>query len=466
MPDRPKQKTEYVCNSCGHVSLRWFGRCPACGKWDSLSEQARQDIADQDVAILTSDQAPVLLSGIDASDTGTRIPLEVEELDRVLGGGLVPGGLVLLGGEPGIGKSTLLLQILMRLARMGMKVLYVSGEESLAQIRIRAERLGQCPDGLWSMCECSLDRIQAAVKEVEPRFLAIDSIQTMNSPGLSSAPGSVAQVREATARIMKIAKSMAIPTVIVGHVTKEGAIAGPRVLEHLVDTVLYFEGDRSHSFRLLRTVKNRYGPTFEIGVFEMTEGGLRQVTNPSKLFMGSHVSPVPGAVTVPCIEGTRPLMVEIQALVTRSNMAMPRRTTTGIDSNRLAMLVAVAQRQLGLALHECDIFVNVAGGLRVSEPAADLGIIAAVVSSFLEMPPAPASALFGEIGLTGELRPVSRTELRLKEAARLGFSSCIIPASILSGVAVPEGLTILPASDLKEALVAAGLHENGRKGRH
>ena len=460
MPSKTKHKSEYVCSACGHVSLRWFGKCPGCGQWDSLVEERVEVLpsSSKGHAMLSGSDAPVPLSGIDASDSEARIPIEVEELDRVLGGGLVAGGLVLLGGEPGIGKSTLLLQILMRLSRRGMKVLYVSGEESLTQIRMRAERLGQCPEGLWSMCECSLEKIQAAVKELEPQFFAIDSIQTMSAPGLSSAPGSVAQVRESTALIMQIAKSMAIPTVIVGHVTKDGAIAGPRVLEHLVDTVLYFEGDRSHSFRLLRTVKNRYGPTFEIGVFEMTEGGLRQVTNPSKLFMGSHASPVAGAVTVPCLEGTRPIMVEIQALVTPSNMAMPRRTTTGIDSNRLAMLVAVAQRQLGLPLHEQDIFVNVAGGLKISEPAADLGIAAAIVSSFMEKPLASTAALFGEIGLTGEVRPVGRTELRLREAARLGFSSCTVPASGLSGISIPDGIEVMPAPDIATAMENVGLH--------
>jgi len=459
MPAKTKNKSEYVCSSCGHISLRWFGKCPGCGEWDTLvEEKVETPSGGRTHAMLSGSDAPVPLSRIDSSDHEARIPIDVEELDRVLGGGLVPGGLVLLGGEPGIGKSTLLLQILMRLSRRGMKVLYVSGEESLTQIRMRAQRLGQCPEGLWSMCECSLEKIKAAVKELEPQFLSIDSIQTMSAPGLSSAPGSVAQVRESTAHIMQMAKSMAIPTVIVGHVTKDGAIAGPRVLEHLVDTVLYFEGDRSHSFRLLRTVKNRYGPTFEIGVFEMTEGGLRQVTNPSKLFMGSHTAPVAGAVTVPCLEGTRPLMVEIQALVTPSNMAMPRRTTTGIDSNRLAMLVAVAERQLGMPLHEQDIFVNVAGGLKITEPAADLGIIGAIVSSFLEKPVAPTDALFGEAGLTGEMRPVGRTELRLKEAARLGFTRCTVPASGLSGISMPEGLEVMPAGNLAEAMENVGLN--------
>ncbi len=457
MPKKTKHKTEYLCSSCGHVSLRWFGKCPSCGKWDSLEEQVHETPAAHRSAILTGPDNPVQLSTVDTESSESRIPLEVEELDRVLGGGLVPGGLVLLGGEPGIGKSTLLLQILMRLSRRGMKVLYVSGEESLSQIRMRAERLGTCPEGLWSMCECSLEKIQATVKELKPGFLAVDSIQTMSAPGISSAPGSVVQVRESTAIIMQVVKTMAIPTVIVGHVTKDGAIAGPRVLEHLVDTVLYFEGDRSHSFRLLRTVKNRYGPSFEIGVFEMTGKGLRQVTNPSRLFMGDHSNPVAGAVTVPCLEGTRPIMVEIQALVTPSNMAMPRRTTTGIDSNRLAMLSAVAQRQLGIHLQEYDIFVNVAGGLKIAEPAADLGIIAAVVSSVQEQPVPETMAMFGEISLTGELRAVGRSELRLREASRLGFSSCVLPKSGSSALNVPEGMELHSSPDIVHAMRCAGL---------
>ncbi len=455
MPASSKHKTEYVCSECGHVSLRWFGKCPGCGKWDSLVEEKREKSCSDRHATLTIDAEPVQLAHIDSSGQEARIPVEVEELDRVLGGGLVAGGLVLLGGEPGIGKSTLLLQILMRLSRRGLKVLYISGEESITQIRMRASRLGTCPEGLWSMCESDIERIQAAVKDLAPDFLAIDSIQTVTVQGIPSAPGSVVQIRESTARIMQIAKSRAIPTVIVGHVTKDGAIAGPRMLEHLVDTVLYFEGDRSHSFRLLRTVKNRYGPAFEIGVFEMTEGGLRQVRNPSRLFMGTHAEPVPGAVTVPCLEGSRPLMVEIQALATPSNMPMPRRTTTGIESNRLAMLVAVAQRQLALPIHEYDLFVNVAGGLKISEPAADLGIAAAMVSSMKEKAFPAATAIFGEIGLTGELRAVGGTELRVSEAARLGFSACILPEAGLSSI--PDGIKILQASDLKSAIELAGL---------
>ena len=451
-----REKTEYVCSACGHVSLRWFGKCPGCGAWDSLIEEKSEGNTNSPHTGLEVDADPVQLAVADTVGMETRIPVDVEELDRVLGGGLVAGGLVLLGGEPGIGKSTLLLQILMRLARRGMKVLYASGEESLSQIRMRAQRLGECPDGLWSMCESSIENVEKGVKKLAPDFLAIDSIQTMCAPGITSAPGSVAQVRESTARLMQIAKSRAIPTVIVGHVTKDGSIAGPRVLEHLVDTVLYFEGDRSHSFRLLRTVKNRYGPSFEIGVFEMTEAGLRQVRNPSKLFMGSHARPVAGAVTVPCLEGTRPLMVEIQALVTESSMAMPRRTVTGIETNRLAMLIAVTQRQLDLPLHQYDVFVNVAGGLKISEPAADAGIVAALVSSIREEAIAPDCAIFGEIGLTGELRPVGQAELRLREAARLGFNTCIMPASGMSGVALPEGMEVIPADDLASAIKSAG----------
>ncbi len=403
---------------------------------------------------LTSTDQPVPLHLIDVpSDLDeSRTSVGIGEMDRVLGGGLVPGALVLLSGEPGIGKSTLLLQLLSSLAHTSKSVLYISGEESLAQIKMRSERLGKTSRGLWLVCESDLDRILDIVREHAPSVLAIDSIQTMFCRDISSAPGSIAQVREATARVMQVAKTRGIATILVGHVTKEGSIAGPKVLEHLVDTVLYFEGDRSHTFRLLRTIKNRYGPTYEIGVFEMTDRGLREVPNPSEVFLSQRPGPVPGSVIVPCMEGTRPILVEIQALVSPSHLTMPRRTSTGIDSNRLALLIAVAERHLGLALYDRDIFINVVGGLKVSEPASELGVILAIVSSLREVPLDLDTAVFGEVGLTGEVRAVERAGLRLKEATRLGLKRCIIPWPGSDRLKVPDGLEPFPVKRINEAV--------------
>jgi DNA repair protein RadA/Sms len=401
-----------------------------------------------------SQSAPLPLLEVSADVDEARIFIGMNEMDRVLGGGLVPGSLVLLAGEPGIGKSTLLLQILCRLASDQKKALYVSGEESLAQIRMRSERLREIPESLWIVCESGLDRIIEIVEEQDPSVLAVDSIQTLFCDEISSAPGSIAQVREAAARLMQLARFKGVPTILVGHVTKEGAIAGPRVLEHLVDTVLYFEGDRSHTFRLLRTVKNRYGPTYEIGVFEMTEAGLVQVPNPSEVFLGQRPKAVPGSVVVPCMEGTRPILVEIQALVSPSHLSMPRRTSTGIDSNRLALLIAVAERHLGVALYDRDIFVNVAGGLKISEPASELAVIMAMVSSLREVPLDLDTAAFGEVGLTGEVRAVGRSELRLNEAARLGLKRCIIPWAGSDHLKFSDGLEILPVKRIDEAVAA------------
>ncbi len=395
---------------------------------------------------------PLHLLEISSDGDETRNSVGIEEIDRVLGGGLVPGGLVLLSGEPGIGKSTLLLQMLSCLAHSLKKVLYVSGEESLAQIKLRSERLGKISQGLWVVCESDIDRILEIVEEHIPSVLAVDSIQTMFCRDISSAPGSIAQVREATARLMQLAKARGIATILVGHVTKEGTIAGPRALEHLVDTVLYFEGDRSHTFRLLRTVKNRYGPTYEIGVFEMTEKGLREISNPSEIFLSQRPEPVPGSVILPCMEGTRPILVEIQALVSPSHLPMPRRTSTGIDSNRLALLIAVAERHLGLALYDRDIFINVVGGLKVSEPASELAVVLAMISSFREIPLALDAAVFGEVGLTGEVRAVARAELRLKEVARLGLKRCIMPWSGSERLKIPDSLETLPVKRINEAV--------------
>ena len=446
-------KTVYVCQSCGQTSPKWLGRCPGCGNWHTMVERPVETPAKKDRGLLPINQSiPLHLMEVSSGADESRISVGIEEMDRVLGGGLVPGGLVLLGGEPGIGKSTLLLQVLSCLAHTLKKVLYVSGEESLAQIKMRSERLGKISEGLWVVCESDLDRVVEIVEEHAPSVLAIDSIQTMFCRDISSAPGSIAQVREATARLMQLARARGIPTVLVGHVTKEGAIAGPRVLEHLVDTVLYFEGDRSHTFRLLRTVKNRYGPTYEIGVFEMTENGLKEVPNPSEIFLSQRPKAVPGSVIVPCMEGTRPILVEIQALVSPSHLTMPRRTSTGIDSNRLALLIAVAERHLGLALYDRDIFINVVGGLKVSEPASELAVILAMISSFKEIPLDLDTAAFGEIGLTGEVRAVGRAELRLNEVARLGLKRCIIPWPGSERLKIPDSLDTIPVKRIDEAV--------------
>ena len=450
-------KTVYVCRSCGQTSVKWLGRCPGCGEWDTMvDEPVNTPVRKGRSLFAVSQSAPLPLVEVSTDVDDARIFIGMNEMDRVLGGGLVPGCLVLLAGEPGIGKSTLLLQILCRLAsnENQKKVLYVSGEESLAQIRMRSERLGKIPESLWVACESELDRIIKIVEEQGPSILAVDSIQTMFCGEIASAPGSVAQVREATARLMQLAKSKGVPTILVGHVTKEGAIAGPRVLEHLVDTVLYFEGDRSHTFRLLRTVKNRYGPTHEIGVFEMTEAGLKQVPNPSEVFLGQRPKAVPGSVVIPCMEGTRPILVEIQALVSPSHLSMPRRTSTGIDSNRLALLIAVAERHLGVALYDRDIFINVAGGLKISEPASELAVIMAMVSSLRDVPLDMDTAVFGEVGLTGEVRAVGRAELRLNEAARLGLKRCIIPWAGSDRLKFSDSLEILPVKRIDEAVAA------------
>ncbi len=432
-------KRSFVCKSCGHVSPKWLGRCPECGTWESMVEDAQGPSHGHGLHGDTGSFKAIALSDVSSLDEGGRIEVGMDEVDRVLGGGLVPGGLVLLGGEPGIGKSTLLLQVLMRLEGKGERVLYVSGEESLSQLRLRADRLGRCGEGLFVASESDLERVLGLVNDLRPSVLAIDSVQTLSAPDIASAPGSVAQVRESTAWLMRTGKRLSLPVIIIGHVTKDGAIAGPRVLEHLVDTVLYFEGDRSYSFRILRSVKNRYGPTHEIGVFEMRETGLEEVPNPSRLFLGQQASAVPGSVIVPCMEGTRPILVEIQALVSPSYLAMPRRTVTGFDTNRLALLIAVAEKHLGVVLYDKDIFINVAGGIKISETASDLAIIAALVSSLQEQPVCLGTAFFGEVGLTGEVRPVGRADIRLNEVARLGLRRCVMPTVASQGIQVPEG---------------------------
>lgn len=437
-------KSTFVCQSCGYVAPKWFGQCPGCEAWHTLVEERPQATMP---FIAQEGEHALKLSGIQCDLNGHRIGTGSLEMDRVLGGGLVQGGVALIGGEPGIGKSTLLLQILCNLAPHNVSCLYVSGEESLAQIKARAERLSTvrrdqkqmhgvseaiieksalCTEP-WLLSATRLEHIQEEAEGLKPRVMVIDSVQTLICQDISSAPGSVAQVREATFRMVQFAKALDISLFLVGHVTKDGAIAGPRLLEHLVDTVLYFEGDRGQSFRILRTVKNRYGPTHEIGVFEMTSGGLQDVDNPSHFFLSERQQHVFGSVITPCLEGTRPILVEIQALVTRSYLVNPRRTSTGFDSNRLAMLLAVCEKYLNLRLYDQDVFINVAGGFRITETAADLGVVMAILSSFKAIPLPSNQVIFGEIGLTGELRPVGQWETRINEAVRMGFKTCLMP---------------------------------------
>ncbi len=447
-------KQQFICESCGYSSVKWLGKCPQCGSWDAMAEKKVQPKTRESSfagrAGMETHGRPVALAGIPAEEQAVRIPVSIPEFDRVLGGGIVPGSLILLGGEPGIGKSTLLLQALSVLSGRDLKVLYASGEESPAQIRLRAERIEAAQNSLLILCESNMNLLQESIIETRPDILAVDSIQTLFDPEIGSLPGSISQVRNVTSILMQISKSLMLPVFIVGHVTKEGAIAGPRALEHLVDTVLYFEGDRTHSFRILRTVKNRFGPTHEIGVFEMTDSGLKEVRNPSNIFMEHREKDIAGSVIVPCMEGSRPILVEIQALVNQSYLAMPRRTTAGVDSNRLALLTAVAEKHLGITLYDRDIFINVAGGFRLSEPAADLPLICAILSSFTENSMGLGTAVFGEVGLTGEVRPVGRMQLRLNEAARLGITRCLIPRAGADKLKSPEGMKIIRASSIQD----------------
>ncbi len=423
-----KEKSRYVCGNCGYETPKWLGRCPECDQWGSLQEARNVSPFTHAAPFAMSRPEPV--DGISLAPE-TRWKTGIAEFDRTLGGGLVPGSLVLVGGDPGIGKSTMILQVLGELARRGLKSLYLSGEESSQQIKMRADRLNISAKDLYVMTGTCIEDFFVRVEELGPQLLAVDSIQTFYTQDLPSPPGSVGQVRETASRLMAFAKRSAIPVFLVGHVTKEGAIAGPKVLEHLVDTVLYFEGDRGHAFRILRAAKNRYGSTNEIGVFEMKDAGLVEVGNPSGIFLAERPEDVPGSAIVSCMEGTRPLLVEIQALVSPSPFGMPRRTARGIDQNRISLLVAVLGKRLGMELGDQDIFVNVAGGLKIDEPAADLGIVSAMMSSFLDKPVNRNLVLFGEVGLAGEIRGVSQPEMRIGEIHKMGFSICLLPKSNL-----------------------------------
>lgn len=426
---KSKKKTVFFCKQCGYESSKWLGQCPGCHEWDSFVEEPVAKAVpgvSGTVSATKKDAVPTLLSNV-TTDDENRISTKISEMDRVLGGGIVVGSLVLVGGDPGIGKSTLLLQMCRNLSDEGKKVLYVSGEESLRQIKMRAERLGTFSRDISILCETDLDIISNSITDMMPDVVIIDSIQTMYREDVGSAPGSVSQVREATSILMRIAKGFHITVFIVGHVTKEGVVAGPRVLEHMVDTVLYFEGDGGASFRFLRGVKNRFGSTNEIGVFEMRADGLREVLNPSEYMLQGKPENEAGSVVACSIEGTRPILVEVQALVCRTNFNMPRRTSAGTDYNRVNLLLAVMEKRIGLHLGDCDAYINVAGGMRINEPALDMGIVLAVLSSYKNIAIDSKTICFGEVGLVGEVRAVNQAEQRVLEAAKLGFDRCIMP---------------------------------------
>lgn len=451
-----KTKTRYVCQSCGSDYGKWTGRCANCGEWntlvETLVEPARKG-SSRGATSLTGRSVPIALPDIPA-DSSQRLELSMGEFNRVLGGGLVPGSLILIGGDPGIGKSTLLLQASASLAEKG-QVLYVSGEESAQQIKLRAERLNIRGDNLFILTETNMEAVLDLIQKSPPKFLIVDSIQTVYLPEFQSAPGSVTQVRECSARLQDIAKRQQIATFLIGHVTKTGSIAGPRVLEHIVDTVLYLEGERFYTYRLLRSVKNRFGATNEIGVFEMSDAGMTEVLNPSEALLSERLPNASGSAIAVTMEGTRPILVEVQALASMTAFGNPRRTANGIDFNRLLLLIAVLTKRVGMQLSDQDVFVNVIGGLQVDEPASDLAVAAALSSSFRNRPVAADITLVGEVGLSGELRAVGHLETRLKEAAKMGFKRCVLPASNQLKQMKNPPLSLLPMRSLSEALEAA-----------
>ena len=450
-----KARVQYVCQTCGATSHRWAGQCKGCGEWNTMVEtivQPRQETASLRAWMPVSQ--PQSLLDIKA-DQFQRLPVANGELSRVLGGGIVPGSVVLIGGDPGIGKSTLLLQASAQLADGQNPVLYISGEESVHQIKMRADRLGLQQPSLYVVSEVSLDQIMGHIEQLDPRLVVVDSIQAISSEELESSAGSVSQVKACATALLRLAKAKGIPLFLVGHVTKAGAIAGPRVLEHIVDAVLYLEGDRFHTYRLLRGVKNRFGSTHEVGVFEMTEQGMVEVANPSEAFLAERLPNTSGSSIAVTMEGTRPLLVEIQALASTTSFGQPRRTANGVDFNRLLLLVAVLSKRVGLRLFDQDVFVNVVGGLRVSEPAADLALALAIASSFQNRPLPSDLAAVGEVGLSGEIRTVGHLTRRLSEAAKLGFSRCIVPATHRALGEVPSGMKVIPARSLADALAAA-----------
>ncbi len=467
-----RKKTAFFCQECGYESAKWTGQCPTCKAWNSMVEEpiritstakgSRGGISSTSMGISGTGFAlggknrigkPVSLSAVDDA-AEVRFGTGFGELDRVLGGGAVLGSLVLIGGDPGIGKSTILLQTAENMSGAGIDVLYVSGEESLRQIKLRASRIGAAPDNLKFLCETNLDSISEILMIEKPKVVIIDSIQTMFSDAVSSAPGSVSQVRETTGVLLKLAKEIGITFFIVGHVTKEGTVAGPRVLEHMVDTVLYFEGDRYASYRILRGVKNRFGSTNEIGIFEMRREGLVEVLNPSEYMLSGRPLGASGSVVTCSMEGTRPVLVEVQALVCKTNYGYPKRQATGTDFNRVSVLMAVLEKRLGIPMSDFDAYVNLAGGMKQTEPALDLGIVVAILSSFRNTPVTDDTIVFGEVGLSGEVRSVNMAENRVQEAAKLGFHTCILPKSNMNGLKIPEGMNVIAVEGIGQILEA------------
>ena len=448
-----KVKTQFVCQSCGYQAPKWLGKCPGCQNWNTFVEERVIDekAPERDLLGMEMETVPVPITEISAEEKG-RFQIGIGEFDRVLGGGIVFGSVVLVGGDPGIGKSTLLLQMMHRLASSGKKVLYVSGEESLQQTKMRAERLGVSSDQLFVLSETSLEKILQEIQKLSPSTVVVDSIQTIYSSDLTTPPGSIGQVREASSRLLYLAKHLSIPIFLIGHVTKEGFIAGPKVLEHMVDTVLYIEGEANHSFRILRAVKNRFGSTNEIGVFEMKDSGLVEVLSPSEFFLSERSQPASGSVVVPSLEGSRPILVELQSLVVSTNFGIPRRTAQGIDANRISLLVAVMEKRLGFHLFSHDIFVNIVGGIRIEEPGADLGVIAAIASSFRDKLIDPEMVVFGEVGLGGEVRGISQSEVRVKEAARLGFKRCLLPKQNQEKIKGIKHIELIGVRTVQEAM--------------
>lgn len=451
-----KAATVFFCQNCGYESSKWMGQCPGCKEWNSFVEETVSKTphmggASASTVRRSSSLAPSTLADISISEE-SRIVTGIGELDRVLGGGIVQGSLTLVGGDPGIGKSTLLLQVCRNLSGAGHKVLYISGEESLAQIKMRADRLGEFTREMQLLCETNLDEITEVIRSSKPEAVVIDSIQTMYNENVSAAPGSVSQVRESTGILLQLAKGLGVSVFIVGHVTKEGTVAGPRVLEHMVDTVLYFEGDRHASYRILRGVKNRFGSTNEIGVFEMREQGLVEVQNPSEYMLNGRPENASGSVVACTMEGTRPLLVEIQALVCQSNFGIPRRQTTGTDFNRVNLLMAVLEKRSGLQLASCDAYVNITGGMKIMEPAIDLGIVLAIVSSFRNRSMSPKLIAFGEVGLSGEVRAVSMARQRVAEAEKLGFTTCIVPYVCAEDCRKNSGIRVIGVRTVQDAI--------------
>ncbi|MDQ2084885.1 DNA repair protein RadA [Herbivorax sp. ANBcel31] len=449
----PKKKTFFTCQDCGYESTGWLGKCPGCNQWNTFVEEIQQPLVKKNDEAFLSSVKPVSINDVQI-EKEDRYKTGIDEMDRVLGGGLVEGSLVLVAGDPGIGKSTLLLQICDKI-KENSKIIYISGEESIKQIKIRADRLSISNSNLLMVSETNFKVVNALSQKEKPDLIIIDSVQTMFNEELSAAPGSVSQVRDITAGLMRVAKSMNIAIIIVGHVTKEGSIAGPRVLEHMVDTVLYFEGERHLSYRILRAVKNRFGSTNEIGIFEMKDIGLVEVDNPSKIMISGRAESVPGSVVVSSLEGTRPMLIEIQALVCPTSFGMPRRMATGVDYNRITLLMAVLEKRVGMQLHNFDAYVNVVGGLKVDEPACDLGIIAAIASSFRNVCVDIDTVLIGEVGLTGEVRAVNQADKRVMEAMRIGFKKCIVPLGnmeVIKGMKEVNNIDVKGVENVQDAL--------------